>query len=90
MTAPAPKLRIGTIQATMGRNLGENGNGYSRKLTRGYKADDLFRSAPLGFRGEALPGMGPTTTASRTTQERSTRRSAGWRRSTCTSCMAER
>lgn len=50
MTSPAHKIRIGTLQATIWRNAGENGPWYSLNLTRGYKADDGWRETDsLGF-----------------------------------------
>ena len=50
MTQPAHKLRIGSLQATIWRNLAEKGNWYSVKLTRGYKTDDGWRETEnLGF-----------------------------------------
>jgi hypothetical protein len=50
MTSPAHKIRIGTLQATIWRNTGENGPWYSLNLTRGYKADDGWRETDnLGF-----------------------------------------
>ena len=50
MTSPAHKLRIGTLQATIWRNLGDNGNWYSVKLTRGYKTDEGWRETDnLGY-----------------------------------------
>jgi hypothetical protein len=50
MSQPAHKIRIGTLQATIWRNLGDNGNWYSVKLTRGYKVDDGWRETDnLGY-----------------------------------------
>lgn len=50
MTTPAHKLRIGSLQATIWRNLAERGNWYSVKLTRGYKTDDGWRETDnLGY-----------------------------------------
>ena len=43
MSTPAHKIRIGTLQATIWRNLSEKANWYSVKLTRGYKAEDGWR-----------------------------------------------
>jgi hypothetical protein len=40
---PAHKIRIGSLQATIWRNLAERGNWYSVKLTRGYKVEDGWR-----------------------------------------------
>ncbi len=37
---PAHKLRIGVLQVTIWRNLGEKGNWYSVIPTRSYKVDD--------------------------------------------------
>jgi hypothetical protein len=50
MSQPARKLRIGTLQATIWRNSGDNGTWYSVQLTRGYKTDEGWReSDSLGF-----------------------------------------
>ena len=56
-TSPAYKLRIGTLQATIWRNLSDKNNWYSVKLTRSYKVDDGWRETDnlgaddlLGFR----------------------------------------
>jgi hypothetical protein len=50
MSQPAHKIRIGSLQATIWRNLSDKGNWYSVKLTRGYKADDGWRETDnLGF-----------------------------------------
>lgn len=47
---PAHKIRIGTIQVTIWRNLAERGNWYSVKLTRGYRVDEGFRETDnMGF-----------------------------------------
>jgi len=43
MSSPAHKLRIGSLQATIWRNLADKGNWYSVKLTRSYKADEGWR-----------------------------------------------
>lgn len=50
MSTPAHKIRIGSIQATIWRNLAERGNWYSVKLTRGYKTDEGWRETEnLGY-----------------------------------------
>ena len=50
MSQPAHKIRIGALQATIWRNLGDKGNWYSVKLTRGYKVDEGWRETDnLGF-----------------------------------------
>ena len=43
MTPPADKIRIGTLQTMIWRNLGDRGNWYSVKLTRDFKADERWR-----------------------------------------------
>lgn len=45
--APAHRIRMGTLQATIWRNLGENGNGYSVKVTRGYARHAAFAWAGI-------------------------------------------
>lgn len=42
-TGPAHKLRIGTLQATIWRNLADKGSWYSVKLTRDFKTDEGWR-----------------------------------------------
>jgi hypothetical protein len=37
VTRPAHKIRIGALQATIWRNLDDNGNWYSVKITRSFK-----------------------------------------------------
>jgi hypothetical protein len=37
---PAHRIPISNLQATIWRNLGENGNWYTVKLTRGFKSDE--------------------------------------------------
>ena len=50
MASPAHKIRIGSLQATIWRNLAERGDWYSVKLTRGYKADEGWRETDnLGY-----------------------------------------
>ena len=50
MSSPAHKIRIGSLQATIWRNLAEKGNWYSVKLTRGYKVDEGWRETDnLGY-----------------------------------------
>ena len=47
---PAHKIRIGSLQATIWRNLAERGKWYSVKLTRGFKTDEGWRETDnLGF-----------------------------------------
>ena len=47
---PAHKIRIGSLQATIWRNLAERGNWYSVKLTRGFKTDEGWRETDnLGY-----------------------------------------
>ena len=47
---PAHKIRIGSLQATIWRNLAERGNWYSVKLTRGFKTEEGWRETEnLGF-----------------------------------------
>ena len=47
---PAHKIRIGSLQATIWRNLAERGNWYSVKLTRGFKTEEGWRETDnLGF-----------------------------------------
>jgi hypothetical protein len=55
MTSPAHKIRIGTLQATIWRNLNDKGNWYSVKLTRGYKADDGWRETDNLGHDDLLP-----------------------------------
>jgi hypothetical protein len=55
MTSPAHKIRIGALQATIWRNLGESGNWYSVKLTRGYKVDDGWRETDNLGSDDLLP-----------------------------------
>jgi hypothetical protein len=43
MTQPAHRIRSGTLQVTIWRNLAEKGNWYSVKLTRSYKTDEGYR-----------------------------------------------
>lgn len=55
MSSPAHKLRIGSLQATIWRNLAEKGNWYSVKLSRGYKTDEGWRETDnLGYE-DCLP-----------------------------------
>lgn len=50
MSSPAHKIRIGSLQATIWRNLAEKGNWYSVKLSRGYKTDEGWRETDnLGY-----------------------------------------
>ena len=50
MSSPAHKLRIGSLQATVWRNLAERGNWYSVKLTRSFKTDEGWRETEnLGY-----------------------------------------
>jgi hypothetical protein len=50
MSSRAHKLRIGSLQATIWRNLAEKGNWYSVKLSRSYKADEGWRETDnLGY-----------------------------------------
>ena len=50
MAAPAHKIRISTLQATIWRNVGESSNWYTVKLTRGFKADEGWRETEnLGY-----------------------------------------
>jgi hypothetical protein len=55
MTSPAHKIRIGTLQATIWRNLNDKGNWYSVKLTRGYKADEGWRETDNFGSDDLLP-----------------------------------
>ncbi|HYH66891.1 MAG TPA: hypothetical protein VD866_19510 [Urbifossiella sp.] len=55
MTAPAHKIRIGTLQATVWRNLAEKGNWYSVKLTRGFKTDEGWRETDNFGYDDLLP-----------------------------------
>ena len=50
MSQPAHKLRIGTLQVTIWRNLGERGNWYSVIPSRSYKQDEVWKETDsLGF-----------------------------------------
>jgi hypothetical protein len=50
MSQPAHKIRIGSLQATIWRNSGQNGNWYSANLTRGFKTDEGWRETDsLGY-----------------------------------------
>ena len=55
MTSPAHKLRIGSLQATIWRNLAEKGNWYSVKLTRGYKVEEGWRETDNLGSDDLLP-----------------------------------
>jgi len=50
MSQPAHKIRIGSLQVTIWRNHGDNGNWYSVIPSRGYKQDDAWKETDsLGF-----------------------------------------
>jgi hypothetical protein len=50
MSQPAHKIRIGTLQVTIWRNLGENGNWYSVVPSRGYRQEEIWKETDsLGF-----------------------------------------
>ena len=55
MSNPAFKIRIGSLQATIWRNLAERGNWYSVKLTRGYKVEDSWRETDNLGSDDLLP-----------------------------------
>jgi hypothetical protein len=49
-SGPAHRIRIGSLQATIWRNLAERGNWYSVKLTRGFKTEEGWRETDnLGY-----------------------------------------
>ena len=55
MSSPAHKVRIGSLQATIWRNLAEKGNWYSVKLSRGYKTDEGWRETDNLGHDDLLP-----------------------------------
>ena len=51
MSKPAHKIRMGVLQVTIWRNIGEKGTRYSVNASRGYKnSDDIWKETDsLGF-----------------------------------------
>jgi len=50
MSQPAHKIRIGSLQVTIWRNHGDNGNWYSCIPSRAYKQEDVWNETDsLGF-----------------------------------------
>jgi hypothetical protein len=50
MSQPAHKIRIGTLQVTIWRNLAEKGNWYSVVPSRGYRQEETWKETDsLGF-----------------------------------------
>ncbi|OWK42127.1 hypothetical protein [Fimbriiglobus ruber] len=52
---PAHKIRIGSLQSTIWRNLAERGNWYSVKLTRGFKTEEGWRETDNLGSDDLLP-----------------------------------
>jgi hypothetical protein len=55
MSQPAHKIRIGTLQATIWRNFGENGTWYSVVPSRGYKKGDSWTETDSLNTDDLLP-----------------------------------